>query len=153
MTVHATKNGGSEGFLIIFDYKDAQNYSWLNLGGWGNSRHAVEQCKNGVKSTLADKEGKLTAGQEYTIRVQKEGQRVRCYLNGEQIIDTHLREYADRRIFTSANIDQQEDIFYVKLVNPHPQSHSCAPVLPERTRCSPAKPKCSQLQMAPTRTP
>ena len=122
MTVHATKNGGSEGFLIIFDYKDAQNYSWLNLGGWGNSRHAVEQCKNGVKSTLADKEGKLTAGQEYTIRVQKEGQRVRCYLNGEQIIDTHLREYADRRIFTSANIDQEEGVFYVKLVNPHPQT-------------------------------
>ena len=122
MTVHATKNGGSEGFLIIFDYKDAQNYSWLNLGGWGNSKHAVEQCKNGVKSTLADKEGKLTTGQEYTIRVQKEGQRVRCYLNGEQIIDTNLREYADRRIFTSANIDQKEGVFYVKLVNPHPQT-------------------------------
>jgi alpha-L-arabinofuranosidase len=82
----------------------------------------VEQCKNGVKSTLADKEGKLTAGQEYTIRVQKEGQRVRCYLNGEQIIDTHLREYADRCIFTSANIDQEEGVFYVKLVNPHPQT-------------------------------
>ena len=122
ITVHATKNGGSEGFLILFDYKDAQNYSWLNVGGWGNSKHAVEQCKNGVKSTLADKEGQLKTGQEYTIRVQKEGQRVRCYLNGTQIIDTNLREYANRRIFTSANIDQQEDIFYVKLVNPHPEA-------------------------------
>ena len=120
MTVHATKNGGAEGFLIIFDYKDAQNYSWLNLGGWGNTKHAVEQCKNGVKSTLADKEGQLKTGQEYTIRVQKEGQRVRCYLNGTQIIDTNLREYANRRIFTSASIDEQEGIFYVKLVNPHP---------------------------------
>lgn len=119
MTVHATKNSGSEGFLIIFDYKDEQNYSWLNLGGWGNSKHAVEQCKNGVKSTLADKEGQLKTGEEYTIRVQKEGQRVRCYLNGTQIIDTNLREYASRRIFTSANIDEQEGIFYVKLVNPH----------------------------------
>ena len=122
MTVHATKNGGSEGFLIIFDYKDEQNYSWLNLGGWGNSKHAVEQCKNGVKSTLADKEGQLKTGQEYTIRVLKEGQRVRCYLDGTQIIDTNLREYANRRIFTSANIDQQEGVFYVKLVNPHPQA-------------------------------
>lgn len=119
MTVHATKNGGSEGFLIIFDYKDEQNYSWLNLGGWGNSKHAVEQCKNGVKSTLADKEGQLKTGQEYTIRVQKEGQRVRCYLNGTQIIDTNLREYANRLIFTSANLDQQSGVFYVKLVNPH----------------------------------
>ncbi len=122
MTVHATKNGGSEGFLIIFDYKDSQNYSWLNLGGWGNSKHAVEQCKNGVKSTLADKEGQLSAGQEYTIRVQKEGQHVRCYLDGTQIIDTYLREYADRLIYTSANINEQEDILYVKLVNPNPES-------------------------------
>lgn len=119
MTVHATKNSGSEGFLIIFDYKDAQNYCWLNLGGWGNSKHAVEQCKNGVKTTLADKEGQLKTGQEYTIRVQKEGQHVRCYLDGTQIIDTNLREYADRHIYTSANIDEQEGIFYVKLVNPH----------------------------------
>ena len=119
MTVHATKNGGSEGFLIIFDYKDAQNYSWLNVGGWGNSKHAVEQCKNGVKSTLADKEGQVVTGQEYTIRVRKEGQRVRCYLDGTLIIDTNLREYTNRCIFTSANIDPQEGIFYVKLVNPH----------------------------------
>lgn len=122
MTVHATKDGGSEGFLIIFDYKDAQNYSWLNVGGWGNSKHAVEQCKNGVKSTLADKTGQLKTGQEYTIRVQKEGKHVRCYLDGVQIIDTNLREYADRSIYTSANIDKQGDTFYVKLVNPHPKA-------------------------------
>ncbi len=119
MTVHATKNGGSEGFLIIFDYKDEQNYSWLNLGGWGNTRHAVEQCKNGVKTTLADVEGQLKTGQEYTIRVLKEGQRVRCYLDGTQIFDTNLTKYADRSIYTSANIDEQEGVFYVKLVNPH----------------------------------
>lgn len=119
MTVHATKNGGAEGFLIIFDYKDEQNYAWLNLGGWGNTKHAVEQCRNGVKTTLADMEGQLATGQEYTIRVQKEGQRVRCYLDAALIIDTQLSEYADRRIYTSANIDEQEGIFYVKLVNPH----------------------------------
>ena len=118
MTVKATKNGGAEGFLIIFDYKDDQNYSWFNLGGWGNSRHAVEQCKNGSKSTLADKEGKLTTGKEYTIRVLKEGTHVRCYLDDELVIDTYLKEYAGRQIFTSANIDDENGMFYVKLVNP-----------------------------------
>lgn len=122
MTVHATKNGGSEGFLIIFDYKDAQNYSWLNLGGWGNSKHAVEQCKNGAKTVLADKTGKLTTGKEYTIRVLKEGQHVRCYIDGELIIDTYLKEYANRLVYTSANIDDENGILYVKLVNPSNQS-------------------------------
>ena len=122
MTVHATKNGGAEGFLILFDYKDPQNYAWLNLGGWGNTRHAVEQCKDGVKTVLADKEGKLVTGQEYTIRVTKEDQRVRCYLDGALIIDTQLKEYASRRIFTSANVDEEQGVFYVKLVNPHPNA-------------------------------
>lgn len=122
MTVHATKNGGSEGFLIIFDYKDANNYSWLNLGGWGNSKHAVEQCKNGAKSTLADKEGQLETGHEYTIRVRKEGQHVRCYLDGTLIIETDLKQYADRLVYTSANIDDEQGIFYVKLVNPNNQA-------------------------------
>ena len=119
MTVHATKNGGSEGFLVIFDYKDAQNYAWLNLGGWGNTKHAVEQCKNGTKTTLAEKEGTLATDRDYVIRVLKEGQRVRCYLDGELIIDTTLRSYADRLVFTSANIDEEQGIFYVKLVNPN----------------------------------
>ena len=118
MTVKATKNGGAEGFLIIFDYKDDQNYSWFNIGGWGNSKHAVEQCKNGSKSTLADKEGKLTTGKEYTIRVLKEGTHVRCYLDNELVIDTYLKEYAGRQVFTSANIDDENGMFYVKLVNP-----------------------------------
>lgn len=120
MTLHATKDGGAEGFLILFDYKDAQNYAWLNLGGWGNTRHAVEQCKDGVKTVLADTEGTLVTGQEYTIRVTKEGQRVRCYLDGELVLDTQLKEYVGRHVFTSASVDDEQGLFYVKLVNPHP---------------------------------
>lgn len=119
MTVKAVKNGGDEGFLIIFDYKDEQNYAWLNLGGWGNTKHAVEQCKGGGKSTLAEAAGALSANKEYTIRVVKEGQHVVCYLDGQQIIDTHLTNYGgDRLIYTSANIDDEQGLLYVKLVNP-----------------------------------
>ena len=122
MTVHATKNGGSEGFLIIFDYKDEQNYTWLNLGGWGNSKHAIEQCKNGTKTTIADKGGSLETGRHYTIRVVKEGLHVRCYIDGELLFDTNLRGSADRLIYTSANLNEEENTLYVKLVNPHPRA-------------------------------
>lgn len=118
MTVKCTKNSGAEGFLIVFDYKDANNYAWLNLGGWGNTRHAIEQCKNGTKSTIADKEGTLVTGSEYTIRVLKEGLHVRCYIDGELILDTNLKDYANRLVYTSANIDEETGMCYVKLVNP-----------------------------------
>lgn len=118
MTVKATKQGGSEGFLIIFNYINEQNYAWLNLGGWGNSKHAVEQCMNGKKTLVGEKEGSLKKGQEYTIRVLKEGQHVRCYIDGELIIDTKLSKYADRLVYTSASIDDSDGTLYIKIVNP-----------------------------------
>lgn len=118
MTLHATKNGGSEGFLILFDYKDEQNYAWLNLGGWNNGQHAVEQCKNGTKTTFGATEGSLTTGKMYTVRIVKEGLHVVCYLDGKQIIDTNITSYADRVLYTSANIDDDKNMLYVKLVNP-----------------------------------
>lgn len=118
MTVHATKQSGSEGFLIIFNYIDENNYAWLNLGGWSNSKHAVEQCQNGFKSVLGEKAGTLTTGKDYTIRIQKEGQHVRCYLDGEVIIEATLRTYGARTVYTSASIDDETGMMYVKIVNP-----------------------------------
>lgn len=34
----ATASLINEGFLIIFNYVDKNNYCWLNLGGWNNTQ-------------------------------------------------------------------------------------------------------------------
>lgn len=39
----AIKDSGDEGFLIGFNVQDTKNFAWFNIGGWGNSQHAVEQ--------------------------------------------------------------------------------------------------------------
>ncbi len=51
--VRAKKDAGNEGFLIIFNYVDKNNYCWLNLGGWNNTQHGVESIVNGAKSQIA----------------------------------------------------------------------------------------------------
>src|SRR5574344_670818 len=51
-TVRVRKDKGREGCLVVFNYKDPQNYCWLNLGGWGNTQHAIEYCMDGAKITL-----------------------------------------------------------------------------------------------------
>jgi hypothetical protein len=42
-TVRARKTGGAEGFLVRFGADgDGNGGYWWNVGGWGNTRHAIE---------------------------------------------------------------------------------------------------------------
>lgn len=49
MKFKARKDGGQEGFIIVFNYVDQNNYAWINFGGLGNTLqqptniHPVEQ--------------------------------------------------------------------------------------------------------------
>lgn len=113
--VEATKTGGAEGFLIAFNYGDADNYCWWNLGGWGNTQHAVEVCKDGAKTTVAPVNGSLETGRTYHIKVEVNGTRVKCYLDGTLMHDFSLS--ANRKIYVSSNIDDEEGVLYVKMVN------------------------------------
>ena len=83
----------------------------------------------GFKSGLGEKAGSLTTGKEYTIRILKEGQNVRCYLNGEVIINAKLRAYGNRTVYTSASIDDETGMMYIKVVNPTNSSKDVALVL------------------------
>jgi alpha-L-arabinofuranosidase len=82
----ARKLSGAEGFLIVFLAKDRDNWIWWNLGGWGNSRHAVEYCEEGG-TTIIGKEvpGHIDTGRWYDIRVELKGTNIRCYLDGTLI--------------------------------------------------------------------
>ncbi|MBJ6647078.1 alpha-L-arabinofuranosidase C-terminal domain-containing protein [Streptomyces sp. BSE7-9] len=82
--VEAVKRSGKEGFLIAFGVKDTGTYYWWNLGGWDNTRSAVEQAVDGGKSTLISKPGSIETGRAYDIRVEVRGRQVTLYLDGEE---------------------------------------------------------------------
>lgn len=82
--VRATKKAGKEGFLVAFGVKDTGNYYWWNLGGWNNTRSAVEQAADGGKSTLLSKAGSIETGRAYDIDVKVRGRQVTLYLDGEE---------------------------------------------------------------------
>ena len=48
--LEALKERGAEGFMVLFRATDADNFYWLNIGGWGNSRHAIEKEVDGNKT-------------------------------------------------------------------------------------------------------
>ncbi len=120
LTLKATKTGGQEGFLIVFNYKDSQNYTWWNIGGWGNSAFGVENCINGARTTLTRKEGILENNHAYDIRIEKRDSRVKCYLDGELIHECDIPAGYAKGVFTSASYDDTTNEAIVKLTNPNP---------------------------------
>ncbi|WP_267892817.1 alpha-L-arabinofuranosidase C-terminal domain-containing protein [Streptomyces sp. NBRC 110028] len=84
LRVKATKKSGKEGFLIAFGVKDTGNYSWWNLGGWGNTRSAVEKAVGGAKQTMTEDGTKIETGRAYDARVEVRGRQVTRYLDGKK---------------------------------------------------------------------
>ena len=115
--VRAKKTGGGEGFLVIFNYKDANNYCWWNLGGWNNSKHGVESCVNGNKTTLATASGSIVTGQWYDIEIEVDGNQVTCRLDGKEIHKFSLP--AEQRLYQSVQLDEENGVLYLKVVNPN----------------------------------
>jgi alpha-L-arabinofuranosidase len=88
ITLQARKLGGAEGFLILFRVRDDDNWYWWNIGGWGNTRHAVERSIGGSKMLACPQvAGSIETGRWYDIRIEVQGARIRCYLDGQLIHD------------------------------------------------------------------
>jgi alpha-L-arabinofuranosidase len=84
LSVKATKLSGREGFLVGFGVRDSDNYYWWNLGGWNNTRSAVEKAEGGGKSTLVADGTAVETGRQYDVRIQVRGRTVSLFLDGRK---------------------------------------------------------------------
>ena len=90
--LEALKERGAEGFMVLFRAEDADNFYWLNIGGWGNSRHAIEKGVDGNKHRIGPEvEGSIEEGRWYEIRIRCEGDHIQCWLDAKKIIDMRDR--------------------------------------------------------------
>lgn len=115
-TVMAKKTGGAEGFLIMFGQKDSNNFYWWNIGGWGNTQHAIEKCTGGVKTVVATAAGSISANQWYNIRIVVSKSNVQCYLN-DQLIHTLKTDVP--QLYTAASLNESDNRLFLKVVNPY----------------------------------
>lgn len=92
LEVQARKISGQEGFMVMFHTLDDNNYYWWNLGGWMNQRHGVEKSVGGSKTIIGNEvAGSIETGRWYNIKIEVEGSRIRCYLDGKLIHDIQDR--------------------------------------------------------------
>jgi alpha-L-arabinofuranosidase len=111
LTLKARKLGGSEGFLILFHVNDDLTKNWWNIGGWGNSSHAIELDNHIITQTP----GSIETGRWYDIRVEAKGGQVRCYLDGRLVHD--LDSQPLKALFASATHDSKTGDIILKVVN------------------------------------
>lgn len=91
ITLKARKTGGDEGFLVMFHVEDRDNWFWWNIGGWGNSQHAIEQATGGGKTTLGRTvPGRIETGRWYDVKIELSGLSIKCYLDGKLIHDAKI---------------------------------------------------------------
>lgn len=116
--VQAKKDGGNEGFLIVFGYQDSRNYSMFNVGGWGNTRTTVETARNGGKSSL---EGGASYGVEngrwYDIQIDVDGDNMVCRVDGEVKFSGRAQDASMRGVYANTTMDEANGVLYTKVIN------------------------------------
>ena len=85
ITLQARKTGGAEGFLIMFNALDNNNWTWWNIGGWSDTLDAVEQMVGGSKTTYAQVSQTIASNVWYYIRIVVTGSRAQCYLGTNSV--------------------------------------------------------------------
>ena len=113
----ARKDGGHEGFIIVFNYVDARNYCWVNFAGWGNTLHGIEQIGGGGKMQTDTRPGSVETGRWYDITIDVAGDSVKAWLDDELVFDTRLKHDTTKGIYSSATIDEPSGELIVKVVN------------------------------------
>lgn len=111
LTLQAKKHSGSEGFLIVFGRQDDSQF-WWNLGGWGNSQHAIEHNQNLVGR---GERGHIDSDRWYAIKIELDGDRIRCFLNNELVHDVRYQPLP--KFFADAGVDESQGEIVIKAIN------------------------------------
>ena len=117
--VQARKEHGAEGFMLMFDYFDKDNYSWFNIGGWSNTQNNVEQGMGGGRVQLAkDSKFRVDNDRWYDLQVDVRGDSVYCYIDGKlESACAKQKGGSMEGVYASTTIDDAAKMMYVKVVN------------------------------------
>ncbi len=118
-TFEATKTDGAEGFFIPFLIEDENNCFYWNIGGWDNTKSALQRTQNGTKTdaipgTITD--FTVETGKTYQIKIVVDGTVISGYIDGEKQFEYDTALKANAESYQVVSTDESGDII-IKLVN------------------------------------
>jgi len=116
--VKARKQGGAEGFLLVYNYLNDQTYDWFNIGGWGNTQNAIEQSEGGGKLTISDtQQFRIDDARWYDLRVDVSGDSVAAYIDDQLQLTARHKNPNMHGVYSNSTLDEKTNTLYVKVVN------------------------------------
>lgn len=116
--LQARKMSGTEGFLIQFHVQNDANRVWWNVGGWGNTRSALQTFHDGGMREIGTTPVTVVTGRWYDVRVEVTGYRIRCFLDGALITDvTDTPPPPPSPVYAAASRDTKTGDVLLKTVN------------------------------------
>jgi alpha-N-arabinofuranosidase len=116
LKLKARKLRGSEGFVITFRNSYGGSYLQWNLGGWENKQHGIQRNDGGVESIVEQKPGTIDADRWYDVRIELDGEDVKCFLDDKLIHSLAIPAPKLPRLFATASRDDDGTVI-VKVVN------------------------------------
>lgn len=117
LELDARKLAGSEGFLVGFAAGGANDFYWWNLGGWNNTRMALQHAAGGSANEVAAVEGRsIETGRDYRVKVVVQGSTIELYLDGE--LQLTYTEPSAKGLYQVVTHDEETGDTVLKVVNP-----------------------------------
>ncbi|MDM8085569.1 alpha-L-arabinofuranosidase C-terminal domain-containing protein [Cellulomonas cellasea] len=121
LELDARKIAGDEGFLVMFGVQDSGHYYWWNLGGWNNTRSAIQQATGGAAVEVAGSTTTIETGRTYRVKIEVAGTTVRTYLDGT-LVTTFTDTTTDEDLHHVVTRDQASGDTILKVVNSSPET-------------------------------
>ncbi|HEY1787868.1 MAG TPA: alpha-L-arabinofuranosidase C-terminal domain-containing protein, partial [Verrucomicrobiae bacterium] len=125
VTLQAMKTGGAEGFLIMFNVLDDNDWTWWNIGGWSDTLDGVQQDVDGNTTTYAQVSQYIQTGVWYYIKIVVNGSEAKCYLgmNSQQAATNLVQDVTlpgpTSGLLVSSTYAQASGQVVIKAVNPY----------------------------------
>jgi alpha-N-arabinofuranosidase len=116
LKLKARKLRGSEGFIVKFRNGYGGSYLQWNLGGWENKQHGIQRNDGGIEAIVEQKPGTIETERWYDVRIELDGEEVRCFLDDKLIHSLSIPGPKLPRLYATASREDDGTVI-VKVVN------------------------------------